>query len=212
MIQIDCDWTASTRDRYFSLLESLSGFPLLKNVQWSATIRLHQYADLEGAGIPPVKRGLLMFYNMGNITDAQAENSVYDRETALSYLEQQSSYPLPLDVGIAVFSWGLYYHDNTLQHIFYPCPSEVEMDSICYQIADNRYVVKKNGYVRGFYMLEGDLIRTETMLPETSLESARLLSEFIQSDSISVVLYHLDSNLIQSYTNENILDIYRSFQ
>ena len=56
-IQIDCDWTVSTRDKYFLLLRS---FKQLSNTNLSVTIRLHQVKYLAKSGVPPADRGLLM--------------------------------------------------------------------------------------------------------------------------------------------------------
>lgn len=79
-IQIDCDWTGGTREKYFLLLTELQKFPLFQNTIWSATIRLHQVKFMENTGIPPVDRGMLMFYNMGNIEDINTPDSIYDKK------------------------------------------------------------------------------------------------------------------------------------
>ena len=44
IIQIDCDWTESTRDKYFQLLKQMQTYKRFEETIWSATIRLHQYA------------------------------------------------------------------------------------------------------------------------------------------------------------------------
>lgn len=41
-IQIDCDWTASTQEAYFEFLHYLKEKAKDKQIQLSATIRLHQ--------------------------------------------------------------------------------------------------------------------------------------------------------------------------
>ena len=68
-IQIDCDWTLSTKDKYFQLLTFLNRQFSQKAIYLSSTIRLHQIKYPEKMGIPPVKRGMLMDYNMGEETN-----------------------------------------------------------------------------------------------------------------------------------------------
>ena len=64
-IQIDCDWTRRTRQRYFSFLRTLRRLAAAEGIEVTATIRLHQRAE----SAPPVKRGVLMMYNTGDFTD-----------------------------------------------------------------------------------------------------------------------------------------------
>lgn len=60
-VQFDCDWSGSTRDRYFKLLTLLAS---RLHCPLSATIRLHQIKYADQTGIPPVARGMLMLYNV----------------------------------------------------------------------------------------------------------------------------------------------------
>jgi hypothetical protein len=211
-IQIDCDWTPSTRDQYFRLLEKMKSYPGFAYTKWSATIRLHQFRYPQETGVPPVNRGLLMFYNMGDIKDPNATHSIYDKEMASSYLDEIGKYPIPLDAGIALYSWGLYFHEGTLQHIFYPLTANEINGSLFAKVQDNRYSVRMDGYFRSHFVNKGDQLRLETMTPEKSLESARQLAKVLQDDSISVILYHLDSSILQAYTHEDLTAIYRVFE
>ena len=53
-LQIDCDWTSTTRDNYFHILHQIKLNPKLKHTILSATLRLHQ-----------LKRGKPMSTGMG---------------------------------------------------------------------------------------------------------------------------------------------------
>lgn len=211
-IQVDCDWTPSTREKYFRLLEQMKSYPAFAKTKWSATIRLHQFKYPDETGVPPVNRGLLMFYNMGNIKDTAASHSIYDPAIAASYLNSNADYPLPLDAGIALYSWGLYFHEGKLQHIFYPLTAPDINDSLFQQVHENQYLVQKDGYFRSHYVNKGDQLRLETMTPQRSLESAQQLANVLQDDSISVILYHLDSSILKAYTHEELAAIYRVFE
>ncbi|MBP7769990.1 MAG: hypothetical protein KA055_02600, partial [Aliarcobacter sp.] len=81
-VQIDCDWSDSSKSNYFNLLKDLKQ-KLNKTI--SATIRLHQIKYYSKTGIPPVDYGVLMYYNMSNIGDFNTKNSILDNEIAKKY-------------------------------------------------------------------------------------------------------------------------------
>ncbi len=66
-IQIDCDWTAGSRDNYFEFLKRLQ--KQVPKLTICCTVRLHQVKYQTKTGIPPVKKGLLMCYNMDDMVD-----------------------------------------------------------------------------------------------------------------------------------------------
>ena len=111
-IQIDCDWTGSTRVKYFTLLKHITlkvktrsaNFNLREDITISATLRLHQIKYHKKTGVPPVARGMLMFYNMGSPTQIDMQNSILNLDIAKQYIENLESYPLPLDVALPIFS------------------------------------------------------------------------------------------------------------
>ena len=64
----------------------------------SATIRLHQLKFIGESGIPPVDKGLLMCYNMGDLHRLRISNSILETAELKKYIKQLSVYPLKLDV------------------------------------------------------------------------------------------------------------------
>jgi hypothetical protein len=80
-LQIDCDWTDSTRASFFRCAGLLRRKSAERGIALSATIRLHQVKYFERTGIPPVDRGMLMFYNMGEL-DAAAAHFLVDAARA----------------------------------------------------------------------------------------------------------------------------------
>ena len=97
-IQIDCDWTDSTRNRFFRFTRTLGKLAHAEHSLISATIRLHQIKYFERTGIPPVDRGVLMFYNMGKLAAASERSSIFNTEDAEKYTSRLSQYPLPMDL------------------------------------------------------------------------------------------------------------------
>lgn len=210
-IQIDCDWTGGTREKYFLLLTELQKFPLFQNTIWSATIRLHQVKFMENTGIPPVDRGMLMFYNMGNIEDINTPNSIYDKNTAAQYTERIEEYPLPLDAAIACYSWGLLFDGNELIKIFYPLYAEEILPSDFIKKQEGLYIAKRNFYFEGQFFVEGNTLKLETINPDLATTAAKQLSGELNDENRSVILYHLDASIINQYSYENIENIYRAF-
>ena len=158
-VQFDCDWSLSTKQAYFSMLEA---FKKEYPYQLSATIRLHQVKYREETGVPPVDYGVLMYYNMGRIT-AMGANSIYDRSTALRYLGKLREYPLPLDIALPMFAWGVHSADGQvlnlvggLTHAEAQAISTLERTD-----ASDIYKVAEQTYYKGRVWQVGDLIKIE---------------------------------------------------
>jgi hypothetical protein len=117
-VQLDCDWTISTRVVYFHFLAALRA-RLPQGVALSATLRLHQYRYPDRTGIPPVDRVMLMFYNMGQLDDPDEPNSILNLAAAQPYLDGAPPYPVPLDVALPVFRWGVLYRDGRMTKLIH---------------------------------------------------------------------------------------------
>lgn len=158
-VQFDCDWSLSTKQAYFSMLEAFKKeFPY----QLSATIRLHQVKYREETGVPPVDYGVLMYYNMGRIT-AMGANSIYDRSTALRYLGKLRAYPLPLDIALPMFAWGVHSADGQVLNLVGGLThAEAQAISTLERIdASDIYKVAEQTYYKGRVWQAGDLIKIE---------------------------------------------------
>ncbi len=103
-LQIDCDWTFRSHDKYFQLLERLRTRAAQQGLRLSVTIRLHQLAEAP----PPVDHGVLMMYNTGDVSDPD-HNPILDMEVASPYLRHLSGYRLPLSAAYPAFSWDLLF-------------------------------------------------------------------------------------------------------
>ena len=158
-VQFDCDWSLSTKQAYFSMLEA---FKKEYPYQLSATIRLHQVKYREETGVPPVDYGVLMYYNMGRIT-ATGANSIYDRSTALRYLVKLREYPLPLDIALPMFAWGVYSADGQVLNLVGGLThAEAQAISSLVRIdASDIYKVAEQTYYKGRVWQAGDLIKIE---------------------------------------------------
>ena len=194
--QFDCDWSPSTREAYFAFLHRMGR--LSRGASLSATIRLHQYRYPDQAGVPPVDKGTLMYYNMGDIEDVEEPNSLLNNQKGFAYLAN-TEYPLPLDVALPIFSWALVYRLGSLAVIINLADQKVlDTEPRLEKIGKVAYQVKENFYFEGHYLNEGDLLRFEQ--PERqSLEKAARRLRKIKSKSGYILFFHLDEQFIQKY-------------
>ena len=116
-IQLDCDWTKTTREKYFNLIEQMKQLTEINKIEITTTIRLHQVKFFNKTGVPPIKRGMLMFYNMSDVSDIRTRNSIYDEGLAKKYLINFDKYPLDLDVVLPAFSWSCWFRNGKLKNL-----------------------------------------------------------------------------------------------
>ena len=100
-IQVDCDWTDGSKERYFTFLELLKK-QSAKHI--SVTIRLHQVKYYTRTGVPPVDYGVLMYYNMSDFKDIETKNYILDITLAKQYHYNFDSYPLALNLALPLYS------------------------------------------------------------------------------------------------------------
>lgn len=209
-IQFDCDWTVSTRERYFYLLRQLK--KLFPEKHLSATIRLHQIKFAHKTGIPPVERGMLMFYNMSNWKKPQIRNSIYDLDAASQYLATLDKYPMPLDVVMPIFRWVIIYRNNTFLTVINNIDNQALSSQKFLNKNDNKYTVLDDTSAFGISLRKGDLIRVEEVSFDEIIKGSTTLREKISTQKLTFALYHLDQSNINFYGNEKLSQIYASFE
>ena len=191
-VQFDCDWSLSTKQAYFSMLEA---FRKEYRYRLSATIRLHQVKYREKTGVPPVDYGVLMYYNMGRIT-ATGANSIYDRSTALRYLGKLREYPLPLDIALPMFAWGVHSADGQVLNLVGGLThAQAQAISTLVRIdASDIYKVAEQTYYKGRVWQAGDLIKIEEVSDAQRKEMLAGLREH-SSQPIRRVIWFVGANL-----------------
>lgn len=111
-VQLDCDWTATTRESYSTLCQVMKDSLHAKDIKLSVTVRLHQLQE----PAPPADRGVLMLYNTGMLKDTATRNSILDINDAKIYLKKMR-YPIPLDYAYPAFGWGVKFKGNEFESI-----------------------------------------------------------------------------------------------
>ena len=212
-VQIDCDWSQQTKTKYFELLDRLGKHFRKYNVKLSATIRLHQVKFYRETGVPPVDRGMLMFYNVGNLTKVETENSILDLAEAKKYLVNFESYPLSLDVALPIFRWGVLFRDRKMIKLINNLDGEALVDTTRFlKLEHNRYQVIKSTYLQGHYLYEGDLIRLEQIVESQLEEAVQILKKEIKNPELTISFYHLDSFTINNHPYEKLERLIQSLE
>jgi len=199
-VQMDCDWTAGTRDAYFAFLKALR--PLLPpECSLSVTVRLHQLKDPRGTGVPPAERGVLMFYNMGRVEDPAEPNSILNLEAARAYLRPFRDYPLPLDLALPLFRWGAVFRDGRLVRLINDLGPEALQDTTRFRAFGERHFgVLRSTYLQGYYLYRGDLLRLEGVDSSALLRALELLHPLLDARTRTLLFYHLDSSVVERYS------------
>jgi hypothetical protein len=216
-LQIDCDWTTTTKSQYFFLLQRIrehmraSGF--FKHSLLSATIRLHQVKYSSKSGIPPIDRGLLMCYNMGNLKNPATGNSILDNDELKKYLSGLQNYPLQLDIALPVFSWYVFYRNNTYRGIVSKFP-ENELISTTGFWQKNRFTFQKDTVINEIAFLQNDQLRLEENTNDELLQATESILEKLSPNNkhFTVSFYHLDPLLLTKHPIHELEAIYRRFR
>lgn len=189
-VQFDCDWTNSTQSKYFRFIDQ---FKQLSQIPISTTINLYHLKYPEKAGVPPVSRAMLMYYNMGNIADNTTSNSILNNEIGQKYIREGMTYPLPLDFALPIFSWAVHYRLGNYKGIRHDLNEAKLSDMKCFQQTENqnRYVCQKDTVVGGTYYRYKDVIRMETISKEALMRASNILRKIdAPTASTTLTFFH----------------------
>jgi hypothetical protein len=211
-IQFDCDWTEKTAKKYFYFLETVRKFLPGANIKISATIRLHQFKYPAKTGVPPVDRGMLMVYNITDVTKYTSVNSIFEYDKAKPYFTGKE-YPLPLDLALAAYSWGVVYRDKKFFTLENGMISEMLQEKEYFQLKEkNMYAVRKDTLLKNLFLRPGDEIKIEGIDEKKLMQAAQLARRALNDDSLTVTFFELSSPTLKNYRHETIEQIYNSFR
>jgi hypothetical protein len=206
-IQFDCDWTEKTKEKYFAFLSAYKKIYANSNMEISATIRLHQIKFLGKTGVPPVHKGLLMCYNMGNLKNPATINSIIEVDELKKYIGNLSAYSLPLDLAFPLFEWNVLFKNNIYSGIL----RDFDITQLHTSFAtkkNNNYTIIKDTVVQSYTLAKGDIIRNEKSNYKTIIAAADAINTKVKNTQLRVSLYHLDSVILTKYTTHELETIY----
>lgn len=191
-IQIDCDWTAGTRDDYFTFLKELKK---VSGKEITCTLRLHQVKDKNQTGIPPVEKVYLMCYSTSSPLENSDKNSILDVNTLKTYLSKIDEYPIKkIEVALPIYSWGI-ITNHLEKHKLINALSKKDLENPDFKrISENEAEVQKDGFYFGHYFNKGFVIKIEEISDDQLKEVVQFLENKIPN--FNIIYYQLDSKFV----------------
>lgn len=177
-LQIDCDWTITTRRTYFDFLSALRDLAHKQRLQLSTTIRFHQLTQ----PVPPADRGVLMAYNTGDVRDINNRHPILNIADVKPYLHNLATYQLPLSTAYPIFSWHVLFRSRHFVGILH---------------SDDDYPI-----------LPGDKILSRSADLRHILEAHQTISELRPDAHDEIILYDLQTNNIKRFQASDYEKIY----
>lgn len=195
--QIDCDWTPSTKEKYFQFLKSFK--QKIKQRILSCTLRLYPYKYRSKMGIPPVDKATLMCYNVNSVRTHSQKNNLFDLQEIKRYLNVIQAYPIPLDYALPIFDWTAIYSKNQLIDLY---PGTSSYNESYYSQDFNlllddsikgvrEYEVLTDHYYDGDFS-KGDIIHQERLNWKELKELTALLKQLNKNKHARLILFHFD--------------------
>lgn len=210
-MQLDCDWSSTTKENYFMLSGLIKKRLNEEQKTLSVTIRLHQVKYPGNTGIPPCDRGMLMFYNMGKLGNDN-RNSIFNPEDAGKYTSAISHYPLELDIALPVFSWSIQTRDHkTISLLNHTNPDSMFLDGKLQKEDASTWIATDGFYYNGAYIRKNDRLKFEHAGPEVCLEAAGLVKKELGKKKRNIVLFDFDEVNLSYYEKEELEAVFDSF-
>lgn len=202
-IQLDCDWSKGTKEKYFAFLKAFKILNPRKKL--SCTIRLHQIKYRQRNGIPPVDRGILMIYNLEKPSVMSRINTIFDYEEITKYLKGQTPYPIDLDIALPIFSWGIHFQDGKYKGILLNLnKTKLKALGIFKKKEKLYYEITKDTVIQSVFLRKGNLLKLEEPKLSDVQKILDLSFPLLKNDSLYISLFHLNEDLINYYTNEDL--------
>jgi hypothetical protein len=194
-VQVDCDWSLSTRLKYFSFLAAFKKF---NQKQLEVTIRLHQVKFKERTGVPPADRGVLMFYNMGKLNaDLHQSNSIYNSDVADKYIAYLGAYPLALDIALPLFTWAIHIRDGRVIQVYGKIGRKQLADQAHFEPTAGlaNYRAKTSFFLEGIYIKQNDIFKLEETDGSTLNTAAKQLAKHLPKQKHTTIIYYELANI-----------------
>ncbi len=209
-IQLDCDWSKSTGYMYFYFLEHFNKISD-DNIKLSVTLRLHQIKYKKTTGVPPVDKGVLMYYNMGEIINYNKTNSILNNKTGKEYINDFSSYPIELSLALPLYSWAVWFKNEYFINILYDINvNSIDTLNFLEKIDNNLYKVIRDTVIDNNYLRTGETIRLEFIDPDSLLVAKQICKPLLEKNH-EIILYNYNYKSTNLLENETLKKIFVHF-
>ncbi|CAA6820594.1 MAG: FIG00387823: hypothetical protein [uncultured Sulfurovum sp.] len=196
-VQIDCDWTDSTKEAYFLFLKT---FKVLSKKQLSTTIRLHQIKYHKRTGVPPVDKGVLMYYNMSNFKDLETKNYILDLKLAQQYHHNFDTYPLKLDLALPLYAQATVIRFEEVVSIIEGVRKE-DLNTHFKALKQNHYQITKTHYLKKRLLYKDDILRIDEVSIDELKQAIKNLKEVMKQPE-EIIFYRWGNK--KFYGEENL--------
>jgi hypothetical protein len=208
-IQFNCDWTDSTRETYFSLINYMKMLPMIldRKISVSAAIYYDQCKDPKKFGVPPVDKVMLMCFS--------SPKQDISRNTVRTFkddLADLNKYPLPMDIALPLPSERLVYRKNTFTGIIQNMENVNEQDSIITKISLDHYKINTDTVLNGTTVLQGDEIYAPPADIEKVLSYEMTLKPKLSSNKATISIFWTDSSNARKYAAPYLHMIFTGMQ
>lgn len=178
-MQVDCDWTMTTRQAFFAFLGRLRALCHDRGMKLSVTIRLHQLSQ----PAPPADRGVLMMYNTGDVTKLAVRKPILDIKDVMPYVRYLRGYGLDLSTAYPLFTWHVLFRGGKYVGIMH---------------GDDDLPV-----------LPGDSVAVRQPELSDILKAKKAVDDARSSANHEIILYDLNQKNIKRFSYDNFKTIYR---
>jgi hypothetical protein len=214
-LQFDCDWSEATRDRFFALLTAVGERAHPAGITLSATIRLHQVKYRERTGVPPVARGMLMFYNTGRVDADPGKSAIFDPVAAEAYLGRVGDYPLPLDVALPIWSWVIHVRGGEVEGLLQDTDPARLADKVWLAPRGaGRFEVTESAFLNGALLRKGDFLDAEVTTGATTLAAGEMIAARLSASRLprTVALFHLSERNLANHETQDLARVFDRFR
>ena len=210
-LHIDCDWTPSIRENFFEFTSAVKA-ALPPDWELVVTLRLDQVKNFAVTGVPAgADKAVVMAYNMGNLRQPGAHNSILDPNVSARYLKAGNPYPLPLDVALPLFEWIVVFNiRDEFTGLLRTVPPELFDESFCRPEGSNIYtVLQAFDTGDGWVATPGYRLRLEDSCKDDLFAVAGLLAKAAPR-SQNLIFFHLEDKIVKEWPAHELEDIARS--
>lgn len=193
-IQIDCDWTAGTREDYFNFLKALKQ---ISGKEITSTLRLHQVKDKELMGIPPVSKVYLMCYSTSSPLENSDKNSILEVQVLKNYLHDLDQYPIKnIAVALPIYSWGIVSNHLGKRKLINALSAKDLADPRFRKLSETAAEITEDGFYFGQYLNKGFKIKIEQISEEQITEVTRFIDKKLTG--YPIIYYQLDGKFLKN--------------
>lgn len=205
-IQIDCDWTESTAEKYFAFMKDFKSMLEPKGISLSTTVRLFQLEY----DVPEADYGVLMCYNTGDIRNWETDNSILDIKDVKLYASKLKDYKMPLSLALPCFSWDVTFgNEKNMLGIEYDRYDLSDTKRFS-KISENKYEIDKDKDHNTYYdYWTPCYLRHEEVSLKDILDVKELVVSKMTNAPLQMVLYQLDSVNLSKFSSDDVEKIYR---